>query len=304
MNLKKVYFSFGFFVVVIFATSLFYIFHDPKLAEIGDLQISKSEAEYRDKIIWLENPNEKRQMGLYQLIQSSINQQILMNHGVDFPAEIIQQEARRMDENSKNPQQLQKIKDIFGKKTKAYAKVFVLPTLVNRMIYSDFFLNDESVHSITLQKAKDFTEAALKDPRNFHQLALEKSYSVKKLTVSLKGEMDWGITQKSRFLNQNQKSDSGSSLQRYFNPSSLQFEEAQKWLSMTADLKPNQVFPMPINHGASLLTIRYLGQMKSKHSFEYVQFEKLDYQKWQRAEKEKIEVMIFDSSLPVPPGLR
>lgn len=328
LKLKIIFFL---LFLIVLCCSIFYLTRP--LASVGDYKITKKDADYRDQIIFLNSPEEKRSMGLYQLIKSAINLQILKNNNIHIQESQIKAESQRIDINTKNPKQLKKIKDLFKDDVVGYEKNFVLPTLVDRMIYYDFFLKDENIHKISLQKAKDLILVAKKSNESFFVVAEQKGYVVKKLTVSLKNGLKWSSYNNSnrnqiisnhlnkiskninndKFINKNQNNNNPQSLQGdpvydqvvkhlKLNDFNKNIEDAKKWYELViASLGKNEIASSPINQDEKWLVVKYLGMDSAgDHQLEVVFVDKLSYSDWYEIEKNKIEINIYDKTRLVP----
>ena len=182
---------------IIIAAGLIYYFQRP-IAIVGDWNISKADVHYRDQVVHLNFPEEKRSLGLYQLIKSMTNYQILKKYKVPVDEAQLQKEEERIEQNTKDPEQLQKVKDIFGKDHEAYQKIFILPNIVDHIIYYDLFLNDESIQQESLKAAADFIALASKDPKNFRAIGKSNKVLVRGLTLSLTKGMQWEQDEKDK----------------------------------------------------------------------------------------------------------
>ena len=113
---------------------------DKPLAQVGNHTITAHDADYRNQVISFYYPEEKRQLGLDQLIRAYRTAEILANNGHAITPEVIENEVKRIDTQTRDPAGLAKIKAIFGEDQAAYRKIFVVPVYAERMIYFSFFL--------------------------------------------------------------------------------------------------------------------------------------------------------------------
>jgi hypothetical protein len=274
MNPKRKFFSVIAFLVLVLLGALGWLYlQKPIAATVGETDIYLADAQARDRIVRLYFPEEKRAMGLFQLIKSAYHIEILKNNGVNFTPEQILQEEERIIKNSKNPDLLKQIREAFGEDHEAYLRVFVLPTLADRFIYFDFFLNDPGIHSESLAQARSFLEALQKsDKINFRATALQLGWE----PVSL-------------VLRPNEEFAHGSAA------------DVQVWRDkIISHLLPGQVFPEPISISDSWAVIHLQRQIQDREfQLEIVYFRKSSFPAWLKKEKQKISLKIKDpKSLP------
>lgn len=304
---RKAQLALGCAFSVLLALYFVFFFRTP-IAKVGDWKIYQADSEYRDRIILLDFPNEKRSMGLYQLMKSAMNLAILKNNGVVIQKPQIEREEERINKSTKNPEQLAKIKAIFGKDTEAYRRDFVLPALVDHMIYYDFFLTDEKVQAESLKPVLSFIQEAAAHPERFSDLAATKNLEVHQLIVSLKKGLIW--IQKKKPLDRHQGEPVQSSLENQEIFARIQAdlkkrseesinEEAQKWIDqIIRPLKVGDVASAPISREESWLALK-LAKKISNDTYELlvISFPKVNFNQWYEAEKAKVEVEVANKQL-------
>ncbi|HEX4925658.1 MAG TPA: hypothetical protein VFV50_16300 [Bdellovibrionales bacterium] len=111
----------------------------PVVAKVGRFQITEKDLEYKERLIQYYYPQSETGKALSALTKSYVNAQILENNGRVMNEEALQAESDRIDKNTKDPISLAEVKDIFGSDTAAYRRVFVLPTLADRLISFELF---------------------------------------------------------------------------------------------------------------------------------------------------------------------
>jgi hypothetical protein len=300
-------------ISILLITIAVIIFRAQPLIEIGDIKIYRSDAEYRQKIILLNYPEEKRFMGLYQLVQSAINAEILKNNGQPLEDWRIEEEKKRIDKNTKNPEQLIKIKNIFKNDNAAYLKDFIMPALVDHAIYYDYFLNDDKAQQESLKPILDFIKEVHQKNADFKKIAAEKKLRVVQLEVSLKEGLHWEelkmpgmpsqrpTPQYSNNKNPEVFARIQKDMEKKTNPQKND-EEAQKWFDMVIKpLKVGEVTDAPLNRQEAWLVVHYLHKKsEDKYQLEVVSFPKANYNEWYESEKAKVKIIIHDKSYPLP----
>jgi hypothetical protein len=139
--------------------------------KVGDFRIYDKDVEYRNKVIKMNYPDEKQDFGLFQLQKSYTNYQILRNYKYTPIEKRLETEAARIDQKTKNPDMLKKIKEIFGKDIAAYQRVFVVPAAVDEDIYYNFFNQQTSFQNESQKRAEDILKKLKETQEPFKQLA-------------------------------------------------------------------------------------------------------------------------------------
>lgn len=322
-------------VIVIAAGAIYWNFFSPHraVAVVGETRISQRDAEYRDKVVRIYYPEEKRNMGLYQLMKSARNIEILKSHGVHFTHEKIVAEYQRMLSESKDPKMLETIREVFGKDEDAFLRNFVLPTMADHFIYYEFFLMDPGVQGPTLKRAQEFIEfVGTNKSKEFLKLAEEKNIKTDTLTLSLKKGMLWAAQQKDRRRQDRDRDQKGPhskkgtpfrrpggpvkldkpakpprpvmnpKLADIVNPDSV--KDAEVWYDkLIKNMKLGEVFIEPVSMGEAFVVIHYAQKVSNdEFKIEAAFFPKENYAQWYSKEEAKIKTTIYDKSL-IPKGL-
>jgi len=309
-------------VVILGSLALYWVFHERPLAVIGDTKIYKKDAEYRDEVVRIYFPEEKRNMGLYQLIKSARNVEILRNHGREFSDAALKAEYQRMLTESKDPKMLERIRQVFGEDEKSFYKNFVLPNMADHHIYYEFFLMDPQIQGDSFKRAGDFIKSMSgNNTSQFRELATEQNVKVSSLKLSLKKGMQWDYqnlqedaaaehlkrrAQRSRKnphdRHQKHSAPVDHKAAEYINSNTI--KDAQVWYDkIIKNIKPGEVFFEPVSVGEAFIAIHYLKKTSDdEHQLEAAFFQKQDYSAWYKKEQANIKTKIFDESL-IPKGL-
>jgi len=312
--------------------ALYWFFYERPLAVVGETKIYRKDAEYRDQVVRIYYPEEKRNMGLFQLVKSARNLEILRNHGKEFDAASVKAEYQRMLAESKDPKMLERIRAVFGKDEEGFLKNFVLPNLADHHIYYEFFLLDPGVQMESFNKANEFIKlVADTDSAQFKKLAEEKNIRVNGLTLSLKKGMRWDAERQMKeeaLMNPREQKNSprdrhgrnkgrrsqppprperppammDAKVAEYMNSDTI--KDAEVWYDkLIKNMKPGDVFFEPVSVGETFVVIHYLQKIsEDDHRLEAAFFPKQDYAQWYAKELTKVKTEIYDKSL-IPKGL-
>ncbi len=160
---------------------------DRKIAKVGGLTISQSEVKRRDDITRLYYPQEKRSLGEEQLTRAFAYAAILERHKQPITSEDLRKEASRIEQTSLMPDKLAQIKALFNGDEAMYLKVYILPTLVERLLYYEVFLHDPKIQQESLKPASDFLRTVLSKPQKFKQIAKAAGLQLQELELSANG---------------------------------------------------------------------------------------------------------------------
>ncbi len=329
-NKKIIFITIGIFAVLILGYLVF--MSQRPLAIVGDIEISKTDADYRDQIILLDVPDEKRSLGLYQLMKTAYSEEILKNNSYIIQPSQILTEEERINKATKDPEKLKKIKNIFKNDVDAYRRVFIKPALIDKVIYYEFFTKDEKIHAESLKQTMDFIKGY--DPKvKFSDYANSLKIKYQNLNVSLKKGLTWqqpsGLanTEPIRLDNLSEKSNKNNKKMGHHQPglpmpiqgqqnldvlnrlrpqfentSAEKNEEAKKWIDSILDKAlVSQVLGVPLNRDDAWLVI-YLVAKKSNSEYDLLvaTFPKINYSDWLITEKKKIPVTVHNKKLLVP----
>jgi len=307
-NSKKIVVALLLLVVVLGSVAIYWKFFslDRALAVVGKTEISIRDAGYRDQVVRIYFPEEKRKMGLYQLVKSARNIEILRNHGIEFDHEKIVAEHQRMQSESKDPKMLERIRQVFGKDEEAFLRNFVLPNMADHYIYYEFFLTNPSVQAESLKQANEFIKFIdANNGKDFIKLAEEKNITTDILTLSLKRGMLWDAqvkAQKGRPAGKRPSGMTDPKVAEYLNPDTV--KDAETWYDqLIQHMEPGQFFSEPVSMGEAYLVIHYVQKInKDEHKIEVAFFPKQNYSQWYAKEEAKIKSEIYDKS-HIPKGL-
>lgn len=264
---------------------------DKKVAQVGDYPIYQSAVECRDAVVAINFPDDKRKLGLEQLIQSYRVVQVLKNYGQEVTEAIVKQEKEHIDKTSITPDKLAQIKEACkGADSKGYVNGFVIPHYAERTIYHDFFLHSSQIHQDPLVKATKFKEAIQYSPQQFASTALKEKIPLAEFKVSL-----------ARGIEPNKvKKIEGYYSKEMMNPPLLpgdSSQEGNKWIEqIISPLSPGEVYPQLVDQGDVFVVVKYLRSIAPRDKLYEVQaavFPKLSYNEWIEPEKQKVKLTIL-----------
>lgn len=241
------------------------------VARAGSRSITAKDVRFRDRIVRLENPEETRSLGLFQLCRAYELAEVLGRNGRPITEAAIVEEERRIDRSSRDRGTLGRIRDIFGDDESAYRRVYVLPVLVGHYGPYEFFRNDPAVQASTRLRAERFLASVKRAPSTFRR-TFDGADSLRELEVSPKKGLRW-------------VPPNGAATAPDGHRSVWDEELGRRWArEILPKLRPGQVFDGVVDLGEQWLVARYVGFGKGAHRFDAGLFEKGDFSRWLEGE--------------------
>lgn len=271
--------------IIYYAPTLIFLFLlsacSQKIADVEDIIITDRDMSFRKKVSEVYYPNSgKDYVALAHLINGYLSEKILNSIGPKIEDAILDAEAKRIDENTKAPETLKKIKDIYGKNRKAYIKTFVRVVYAERVLYNEVFLRSKEIHREEHQKAEEVLNKAIKSPGLFKSMAKEKRLKAVRLRVSLKD----GIAPYEEGAKH--KSNTG-----------IGIEQAERLINTILKIKQGDVYPEVIEWVEGYQILRYIKKEKGNYIIDSVSIPKQNYDDWFWERAAKIPVRIYDKNL-------
>jgi hypothetical protein len=277
------------------AISLVSIGCSKPIARVGRYEITSRDAELRREVALAFYPDLKeKSVGAQQLISAFTTAEILASRGMDLSDAALEREAARIDSSTRDPERLERIKAIFGRNRAAYLKDFILPTLVERSIYFDYFRNDPSLRDQALERPRAMIERVRSGKRGFAEAA--KDLGVKPIRVS--------VTRSEGFRMDGEKPEPAGAgaenprvteMRERMKQATL--DEAARWIEgLLSKLKRGETFAEPVPYFESWAALR-LDRVVTKGTSYRVTlavFPPADFQKWFDEAKRSVKVEILD----------
>lgn len=296
-NKKKIVFIS--LALLLFGTGIYFpFFYDRTVAEIGDYTITMKQVEYRDQIHHIFYPQDPKSYGKEQLVNAYIYAQILKNNGQEISERVLREEEMRIDQNTKAPETLKAIRDLFRGDDEAYRNVFVLPTYAERVIYFDFFTKNQKTQEKSLRLVQQFLSDVVKKQHAFEKVALAQNLNVRKFLISEDGAIDWQFGEKKqreqgpKLIDQSGKAapaDVQKQVQMELEGKSML--SVKSWVeNVVSHMRAGDVFPEPVDNGEHWMVTRLLKKQGRGYIMEAAFIPKDSYENWLAEEKAKIKI--------------
>lgn len=159
--------------------------------KVGSYSLSAKQVKYRDQVIYVNYPEEKRSLGKEQLKKAYLYAEILKRNGRAITDEDLKKEAERIDKNTRMPEMLQRIKDIYKGDLKNYYATYILPVLVETKLRSELFAEIQKNDTESSEQAKAFLEQVSRVNVGFELFAKEKNITLAYLRLSKARGLEW-----------------------------------------------------------------------------------------------------------------
>lgn len=253
-----------------------------KVCEVGDITITEKDISFRKKVSEVYYPNSgKDYVALSQLINGYLSEEILKSLGHKIDDAVFNAEAKRIDENTKAPETLKKIKDIYGSNRTAYIKTFVRIVYAERALYNEIFIKSKEIHKEEYQKAEEVLNKAIKSQKLFNDIARKLGLKAVRLKISKKeGIATYGEESKPKL-----------------NTAGIGVEQAERLINAVSTIKKGDVFPEVIEWLEGYQIIRYIKKEKNNYIIDSVSIPKKNYDAWFWEKTSMIPVRIYDNKL-------
>ena len=293
-----------------FATlSVFLLFNrDPVVLTVGSTPITQNDIQLRDQIVHVFYPQDHTQnVGYLQLKKIYLLREILQNNGTNFTEVNLASEQNRIESSTKDRESLEKIKSLFKNKfgafdEKRYQKVFILPTLVERVFNQNFF-ERLPIQEESHQKALHIHDEISLNPTRWREIASREKLQEGTLELSSQGislkfdgksktdkelGQDLGgpeIRDESPEKNSNQKLK--EKIQNQIENTRTQ--ELERWFHdiVGPTLIGHLVEPV-VAYDGHWLILRLTSKTKSQAQFKTLMINQVDFNQWFETEKAKI----------------
>jgi len=266
---------------LLFFQIIFFLSCAKNVAKVGSTTITTKDLSCRARVseIYYPGSGDKEYIALAQLIKGYLSEEVLKSMGYVVDNNVIDSESKRIDNNTKAPEVLERIKKIYGRDKEGYYKTFVRIVYAERYLYNEVFLKSPAIHKAEREQIEKFLDAVRNSPERFHKIADEYKLIVNSLRISEKGIMDAKEDQK-----ENRTDSSGA-------------EQAKYILDKIKDTKPGSVYPEIIEWLEGYQVIKVVKRKDNEFVVDSVSVSKGNYDDWFWSIAKDIPVVIYDKTL-------
>ena len=255
-------------------------------ARVGEIRIAETDLSQRAKVSEIQFPGSgKRNVALAQLVKGYLALAVLQSLNVPTGEAAIEAEARRIDANTKSPEVLKRIKDVYGSDRREYLNTYVRVVYAERVLYNEVFLKDPAIHAVQRKKAEEFLAAAVKNPSTFGTIAMEMGLAPATMTLS----REKGV----RRVDVKERGTSGSPPEA----GGVEVEQAARMISALTGVKPGELVPTALEWQEDFQVIRLFRKEGAAYRIESVSVRKRNFDDWFWEKASKIPVRIDNKAL-------
>jgi hypothetical protein len=261
------------------------------VAQVGALEIHRSDVALRDQVSRVYYPTEQRSVGLQQLVHAYLAAEVLRRYDFPTDAATLAKEAERIDRETHDRAILTRIQSVFENNSAAYLRLYVLPVYAERTICNDFFLHDPRTQQASHERATRLLKAALSYSGSLKTLASHEGYEFARIAVTREAGTHADAPPS------DEDTDSPPpglppQLEGLFQSAGA--DEGRMWIDeLVPQLKPGKVFEKLVDHAEAWLVVRYLGREDKRHRFELIAVAKDSCGKWLDAERSRVPLRYF-----------
>lgn len=239
------------------------------LAKVGDVIIKKEDLFLRKEVYIKCYKDDKKDESevLAELIRDALEEAVLKSkYNLEPPESTLEEKAKWIDENTKDPETLSCIKAVYGRNKKAYLKNVVKPTLVNPKLHQ-MFSQDTLIHR---QERKKIWEMMQKLKNNPDILPTLEGYG--------------------KFQT---KYEENSTLK--VSEYEIQFSKDPFIEKVLEKMKPGEIWSEIVEDDYSYKIVRLLGKDNEKYSWDGIVILKQSFDEWFKDYASKyIKIEIYD----------
>jgi hypothetical protein len=246
------------------------------VAKVGNTAITGSDVKYRvETERAYGNGSMTYAAALVSLVNDSLELEAAKMRNVEPTAEELNAYGRYVDENTKAPEILNRVKEVFGADCESYERLYLEPKVVN-MKLNRFYTIDVGVHA---------KERAL----------IEKAYSLVAGGKTLPDAARKCGLKAEKFYFEDKYVTLGPELQRYLSKGGKKTSETL--VALLEKMKPGEVFPNILEDDYAYRVVRLVKAEADKYLVEAITVEKRGYDELLTQDVSGIKVEISDPAL-------
>jgi hypothetical protein len=299
---KRTLFALGIVILGLTAFLFYRAFYKERvIVTVGDYTITEKDKNLRDQVQRVFYPQDPNSYGKDQLVTAFTYAQILKNNGHEITEALLRAEEMRINQNTKAPEVLQKIRDLFKGDEEAYKKVFILPTYAERTIFYDFFNKSPKAHEQSLKNVQQVFQQLQTAQSSFPDVAQRLRLTYKTFTLSKEKGMEWeqdkqvGKDQPAALVDLTTQAPAEIQQHIAEHAESRSLESARYWIdNIIGHMKAGEVAQAPVDFEQAWLVVQYVKLIgKDKFLMGAIFIPKDNYENWLENERSKIGVQQY-----------
>ena len=259
------------------------------VSRVGNEVITSRDIAYRRAVQEIRTGEEfPDYLALYQLLEEALMAEVAREYEVVVTEEMMLQEAARVEEETRDPDTLAEIQEVFGNDQEAYRRLVLKPNLVNQLLHARFSLGHD-IQAEPLSRAKEVLTAAKRDTDSIPELASEYEGQYRKITI-VNGQLIYEGQG-----HENSEVELPPELTQYDDKSSGYGQAFIR--QVVTGLKEGEVHPNVVEDSHTFMVVGLLSRERNDARLESVVIPKLAFDPWFKSRVEKVEIQIYDQGL-------
>jgi SAM-dependent methyltransferase len=257
-----------------------------EVALVGERTITTEDLAYRQAVLEIRSGKGfPAHLALLQLIEEALMAEVGRAYGIEVSPAMLTEEAKRVQQTSRDPETLKLIQAVFEGDENAYKRLMLEPILVNQLLNARFSLGHD-IQSEPLARAKQVLAAAQLDPTSMPGLAEVYGGEYRQLQI-IAGKLTSGeIPNEDNIIPE---------LAQY----GLEFPDYdQQFVDQVASvLKPGEFHPKVVEDRSNFMVVRSISRNGEDALLESIVIAKLAFDPWFQTQSQRVNLVIFEQVL-------
>ena len=260
--------------------------HPEDVAVVGEVTITAQDVAYRQAVSAVRaGESLPAHLALLQLIEEALMAEVGRTYGVVVSSEMLAEEAERVQETSRDPQTLARIRAVFNDDETAYQRVVLEPILVNQLLHARFSLGHD-IQTEPLSRAKEVLAAAQIAPTSMPELAEKYGGEFRQLQI-INGRLSSG--------EEPREDEILPELDQY----NLEYPDYDQQFveQVVAGLEAGELHPNVVEDRSRFMVVRSISRNGEDVLLETITIPKMAFDPWFQTHSQFVKIVVFDNAL-------
>ena len=256
------------------------------VAVVGEVTITAEDVAYRQAVVAVRSSEAfPAYLALLQLIEEALMTEVGRTYDVVVSEEMLADEAERVEETSRDPQTLARIRAVFNDDETAYQRLVLEPILVNHLLHARFSLGHD-IQAEPLARAKEVLAAAQIDPTTMPELAERYGGEYRQLQV-INGRLSSG--------EEPQENEIIPELEQY----NLEYPDYDQQFveQVVVGLEAGEFHPEVVEDRSKFMVVRSISRNGEDVLLETITIPKMAFDPWFQTQSQLVEIVVLDKAL-------
>ena len=256
------------------------------VAVVGEVTITAQDVAYRQAVAAVRsNEALPAHLALLQLIEEALMAEVGRSYSVVVSEEMLAEEAERVQETSRDPQTLGRIRAVFGEDETAYQRLVLEPILVNQLLHARFSLGHD-IQAEPLSRAVELLAAVQIASTSMPELAEKYGGEYRQLQV-INGRLS---------SDEEPQEDETIPMLEHYNLEYPDYDQ-QFVEQVVAGLQAGELHQNVVEDRSSYMVVRSLGGVGRDVLLETVTIPKMAFDPWFQTQSQLVKIVLLDNAL-------